>query len=241
MGAEVLGLREVSCHTQTHTWSLAAIPSWVIPIRKHHPGTPAHRGQCLCSALAHLIWVERCWGDAASTAQHEMKTLQHSAWSRRCLHIELLKSWLKINLSHVIFLVPNQFFICSAALWGEEQHSDGACNLRAKFDLFPASLHSDFSGCVPLTKIKLCSDRCKAAQLLHLQGSKGSIFLSSRPFRWAHLMTAIFTYSVKGFIITASTTWTEVGASFTLYLIQFKSLFLKLWYRRHHIYSLVLT
>lgn len=42
-------------------------------------------------------------------------------------------------------------------------------------------------------------------------------------------MTAIFTSGVIGFIITASTTWTEVGTSFMFFLIQFKSLF-KIYY-----------
>lgn len=73
IGAEVLGLREVSHHSQTHRWSLAASPSWIISIRKHHPSDTSPHRAALCTALAHPIWVERCWGDAASTAQHWLK------------------------------------------------------------------------------------------------------------------------------------------------------------------------
>lgn len=38
--------------------------------------TPAHQpaqGSVLCTALAHLIWVERGWGAAAGSARHQLK------------------------------------------------------------------------------------------------------------------------------------------------------------------------
>lgn len=163
-------------------------PAGLFPSGNTTPGTPAH-SSVHCSGPPDL--GRKMLGGCCQhcSALVEIKTLQHSAWSRRCLHMDLVKSWLKISLRHVIFLVQGKLFNCLATLWGDEQYSDGTWNLRAKFDLFTASLHSDFSGCVPLTKVKLCTDQCKATQLLHLQGSKGSIFLSLRPFRWAHLMT----------------------------------------------------
>lgn len=223
IGAEVLGLGRFHTTPKPTPGAWQQSSAGLSPSGNITPVTLVHTGQC----PVHPIWVEKCWGDAASAAQHWLKLKPCSTVPRRCLHRELLKSWLKISLSHLIFLVQSKSFTCLAALCGDEHYSDGAWNLtsRAKFDLFPVSLHSDFSGCVPLTKIKLSTDRCKATQLLHLQGTKGSIFLSLRPFRWAHLMTAIFMSGVIGFIITASTTWTEVGASFMFYLIQFKSLF----------------
>lgn len=159
MGAEVLGLREVSTTPKPTQGAWQQSPAGLYPSGNHPSDTSPHRA--VSCALLWPTWFG--WKDAASTAQHWLK-LKPCSTVPRGLHMELLKSWPKINLSHLIFLVQSKFFTCLAALWGDGHYSNGARNLtrRTKFDLFPVSLHSDFSGCVPLTKIKLSTDRCKA-------------------------------------------------------------------------------
>lgn len=96
-------------------------PQWHQPTQGspvHCSGPPDLSGKMLGGCCKHC------------SALVEIKTLQHTAWSRRCLHMELLKSWLKISFSHVIFLVQSKFFTCLAALWGDEHYNDGTWNLQ---------------------------------------------------------------------------------------------------------------